>query len=83
MWLRAWHDRCLYSLLWSAIPANRLGSAPAFPSWGWGRHILLRLSVPSAPAVAKGPMRVLIAAAVFAFGMLAGAGIAAWLMPPA
>jgi hypothetical protein len=28
-------------------------------------------------------MRVLIAAAVFAFGMLAGAGIAAWLMPPA
>jgi hypothetical protein len=28
-------------------------------------------------------MRVIIAAAVFAFGMLAGAGIAAWLMPPA
>jgi hypothetical protein len=29
------------------------------------------------------PMRVIIAAAVFAFGMLADAGIAAWLMPPA
>jgi hypothetical protein len=28
------------------------------------------------------PARVIAAVAVFAFGMLAGAGIAAWLMPP-
>jgi hypothetical protein len=28
------------------------------------------------------PARVVIGAAVFAFGILAGAGIAAWLMPP-
>jgi hypothetical protein len=34
-------------------------------------------------AKAKRPMRVIIAAAVFGFGMLAGAGIAAWLVPPA
>jgi hypothetical protein len=38
--------------------------------------------VPSAHATAKRSMRVVIAAVVFAFGMLAGAGIAAWLMPP-
>jgi hypothetical protein len=31
----------------------------------------------------KRPMRVIIGAVVFAFGMLAGAGIVAWLMPPA
>jgi hypothetical protein len=28
------------------------------------------------------PARVIAAVAVFAFGMLAGAGISAWLMPP-
>jgi hypothetical protein len=28
------------------------------------------------------PVRVITGVAVFAFGVLAGAGIAAWLMPP-
>jgi hypothetical protein len=61
-----------------------LASASAFLRGGWGRRTsALRLPVPSAHAMAKRPMRVIIAAAVFAFGMLAGAGIAAWLMPPA
>jgi len=39
--------------------------------------------VPSPHATAKRSIRVIIAVAVFAFGMLAGAGIAAWLVPPA
>jgi hypothetical protein len=65
-------------------PGSRLGVRPR-PLLGerlGSVHSALRLPVPSAHAIAKRPIRVIIAAAVFAFGMLAGAGIAAWLVPP-
>jgi hypothetical protein len=38
--------------------------------------------VPSVRARAKRPIRMIVAAAVFVIGVLAGAGIAAWLVPP-
>jgi hypothetical protein len=69
----------------SALPAADWASAPGRSYVGvWGRHISgARSSVPFAHTKTKRPMRVIVGAVVFAVGILAGADIAAWLMPPA
>jgi len=74
--------RCLVG-----VPGGRLGVRPRPFVWEAGvgspLRTLGRLPVPSSLATTKRPTRMIIGVVVFAVGVLAGALIAAWVVPPA
>jgi hypothetical protein len=67
---------------------SRLGVGPAIPwdsSAGRGRSptVEIEAPVPSSRATTERPTRMVIGVVLFAVGVLARVGIAAWMMPPA